>query len=244
MYGRADSVRMLCRAGNACRNRIPVVLLERMLEEVITHNLKRRDWGEAYVAAGREHLASGRVRLTQLKAEQDAAKTVIQKAFHMVMEGRMPENRYQVVCEPLEARLATLQAELFNLERVVTLLEAHPLDKAGVEVGARQVAERWTGMSVTDKRAWLESNQLEIKVEQASQVTFSLLFHPQFQTLTNEQRTVVGSLPFCRVHFNSPIHHGLWGQPAIEVLGLPKLLLPKEPRILKRGVMPEYRGQE
>lgn len=193
MYHVRSKLRYCCRGKPRCGNQIHTVALERMLLEVMTRKLTDQAWVGDYAAAGSAHLKSDSKRLAKLGQERRKARETIQKAFDLVLQGRMPESRYQVVCEPLEARLKAIESELAGLEDEVRFLESLDLNLAAITEDTRQLATAWNNSTINQKRGKLESNQLEIRVERAGQVKIGLLYHPLQETTANEQRTVDGS---------------------------------------------------
>jgi site-specific DNA recombinase len=195
MYGAVDRPFLRCWQPSECSNRIPVVSLEHMLGELMRDRLYDPGLAKSFCKSATKHLKAVKERIADLRCKEEKAKHVIQRAFDMVVEGRMPESRYQTVCEPHEKLLLESKKEMSDLESEARALEGRPLETYSVLGEVRRVFGEWDRLPILERRALLESNQLEIKVKQKEHVVFTLLYHPIFETAAKEQRTIGLSEP-------------------------------------------------
>jgi site-specific DNA recombinase len=191
LYGRPDSPNYLCNAGgNGCGRRVRRSFVETAFESVLCTRLTAREWACGYAAAARHALTESEKRVSLLEAEREEAKRTIQMAFGMVSRGQMPESRYHIVCEPHEARLRQIEEELPEVQSVVRLLRLVAITPESVLKDTNRLAERWQNSSFGERRAFLESWQVSVNLDEAERLRIELQHFPFTEDTVNEQRTL------------------------------------------------------
>lgn len=124
MYARNDSPSYVCNLKGGCGNRVRRSTLESVVETVLTQRMTDPAWAAGYVVEARTLLQEKQKRLRQLEAEQAAAHETIRRAFELVMQGQMPQSRYQIICEPHEAGLLAGRDEAGRLRTEIEVLRS------------------------------------------------------------------------------------------------------------------------
>lgn len=174
MYARDDLPHYLCNNKGGCGNRVRRTSLESAIEAVLTRRMTDAAWASRYVAEAQALLHEKEARLRQLEAEQAVGEGTIRRAFELLMQGQMPQTRYQIICEPHETRLQAAKPELATVRTEIETLGSPDLTPETILEETRGVSRAWGTWNVGQRRAFLESRDLELSVTQQNDVHLQL----------------------------------------------------------------------
>lgn len=189
MYQREYDHRYRCTTSGGCWNSIS----SKRLEEGFVNGwqqLTTEAWVEGYLAAAAELRQAKERQLQLLEEAEQQAKGIIQKAFELFAAGHLPSQRYQIVCEPHEAKLKELEQEIPSLKSELEILRDTQLNREAILHETRMVATQWTSWTTEEKRQFLESKSLTIRSELRKELHYELCYFPSTLNTANGQRTL------------------------------------------------------
>lgn len=192
MYGREHWGRYACNSKGGCGSRVERATLESVVGTVLTDRMADAAWASGYVAQAQSLLGEKQARLRELDAEQTISHQTIRKAFELVVQGQMPESRYQLICEPHETGLAARREESARLRSEIEVLSSPDVTPAAIRDETAALAKRWSEAEGLGRRACLEAMEFRLTVTQQNGIKVELQYFPFSEKLSNYPRTLSG----------------------------------------------------
>ena len=190
MYLRHGTPNYICNSVGGCGNRVRRTTLESAVEAVITQRLSDADWATSYVAEAKALLHEKQARLSEVEAEQKLAQETIRKAFDLVMQGQMPQSRYQIICEPHESRLPAATEEASRLRAEIDLLGSPAVSTEAILSETSALGKQWGTADLASRRSTLEAMEFRVTVTKQNGIGVELQYFPYSEKLSNYPRTL------------------------------------------------------
>jgi site-specific DNA recombinase len=177
----------------ACRNKIPVVDLDRVFRERLRQFAVSEDEILAYAAKGDEALREKERLLAALTRDKAKITAERDKLYRLYLDDGLTSQGFGERNRPLEARLREIEEELPRLEGEVDFLKIEHLTGEEIAAGASDLYSRWPGMTPEEKRTLVETFVRRVTVGK-DEISFSLYYFPSpSKIVANGQRSRLGS---------------------------------------------------
>ena len=186
MYVPSNSPKYVC---TACRNKIPIVDLERVfLDELKNYFLSPAKVAtyleRANVATSEKAKLLGSLRGDLQKVKQQADQT-----YRLYLDGGLNAAQFKEIFQPLDARKHQLEDEIPRVEAEVDLLKIDSLSSEQIMAEAHDLHSRWPKMNRDERRKIVELLVKDVVVGRG-EITLNLCYFPSFEEMANEQRIV------------------------------------------------------
>lgn len=140
-----------------CRNKIPIVDLERVFEEQLKGFFFSEEEVSRYLADGDRVLAEKRELLTVLLGERDRLAVEMEKVYRLYLEDQLSPEGFGTRNRPLEERTRQLSEEIPRLQAEIDFLSIEHLSSEEVVSEARNLYSRWQDLTFEERRAIVET---------------------------------------------------------------------------------------
>jgi hypothetical protein len=107
----------------------------------------------------------------------------------------MPRERYAIICEPHEKRLAEISREMSDIKFVLSGWEQSLTSPDAVYEETNRFTQSWPKRSLGEKREFLEFHLEKAEVSHTREVTFTLHYIPGSEKAAKWQRTLEDPVP-------------------------------------------------
>ena len=169
-----------------CRNKIPIVDLERVFEEQLKGFFFSEEEVSRYLADGDRVLAEKRELLTVLLGERDRLAVEMEKVYRLYLEDQLSPEGFGTRNRPLEERTRQLSEEIPRLQAEIDFLSIEHLSSEEIVSEARDLYSRWQDLTFEERRAIVETVVDRITVGK-DEVEINLAYLPSPSELVAER---------------------------------------------------------
>jgi site-specific DNA recombinase len=172
----------------ACRNKIPIVDLDRVFRERLRTFAVSEEEILAYAAKGDEMLGERERLLEALTREREKVQAAMDRVFELYMDGELTPHAFAERYRPLETRRTEIDGELPRIEGEIDFLKVEHFSGAEIAAGVQDFYDRWPGMSPEEKRNLVETYVRRVTVGK-DEISFQLYHFPVLPEIAaNRQR--------------------------------------------------------
>jgi site-specific DNA recombinase len=176
----------------SCRNKIPIVDLDRVFRERLKQFAVTEDEILAHAAKGDEVLREKEELLQTLVRERERVQGEMDRVYRLYLDDRLDVELFDERYGPLAARRREIDEELPRLEGEVDFLKVEHLSGEEVTAGIEDFYVRWPGMAPEEKRTLVETYVRRVTVGK-DDISFSLYYFPSPSKVTSKgQRSNLG----------------------------------------------------
>lgn len=186
LYVPSNTPKYVC---HSCRNKIPVVDLERIFEEQLKNFLLSGGQLAQALEEGDQVLTEKRELLAALEREHDKTRAEMDKVYRLYIDDTLTSQGFGERYRPLEERARQLAEEVPRLQGEIDFLTIQYLSRDQILSEAYDLHSRWTALSSEDKRRIVESVVERITVGK-EEVSLDLAYlRPPPEIVANRFRT-------------------------------------------------------
>lgn len=166
-----------------CRNKIPIVDLDRVFRERLRQFAVSEDEILAYAARGDEALREKERLLESLTRERERVRAEMEKTYRLYIDDQLTPQGFGERNAPLDARLREIEDELPRLEGEVDFLKIEKLSGEEIAEGGQDFYRRWPEMPPEEKRMLVETFVRRVTVGR-DEISFRLHHFPVSPEIT------------------------------------------------------------
>lgn len=174
MYVPSNTPKYVC---YRCRNKIPVVDLETVFQEQLRGFFFSPDDVASYLQQADQTLQDKEGLLQTLVHEADKLRQEMDKVYRLYVEDQLPADRFGTLYRPLTDRQSELDQSIPTLQAEVDFLKIRYLSRDQVISEARALYDRWSDLTIDEKREIVETITERIVVDK-TEVTIELGYVP------------------------------------------------------------------
>jgi len=182
MYVRSNSPKYVC---EKCRNKIPVVDLEKIFHEQLREFSLSNDEMEQYLSQADVGLKQKESMLKTLQSERQRVGAAMDRVYQLYIDGTISSEGFGTRYKPLEDQCRQLDEELPRLEAELDYGKVTLLSRGEILNNAKSLYERWPSLPYADKLQVAEALVDKITIGR-DEVTVELCYLPSSQEMTKE----------------------------------------------------------
>jgi site-specific DNA recombinase len=161
MYVPSNTPKYVCQG---CRNKIPAQDLEHVFREQLRTFFLSPDEVQQYLQQANATLRHKEQLVAALQGERQKVASAMDRVYDLYIKAKISGEGFGARYKPLEERAKQLDGELPRLQAEADLLTVSFLSKDHLAANARDLYDRWPGLSHADKRKIVESVTARIDV--------------------------------------------------------------------------------
>jgi len=186
MYVPSNSPKYVC---IACRNKIPIVDLERVFVDELKNYLISPDKVATYLEQANTALRSKTELLSALQKDLQKVKADADKTHELYLAGGLTVAQFKERYQPLDDRKSQLENEIPKVQAEIDVLRIDGITSEQVMTEAVGLHARWPKMTMNERRRIVELLVKDITIGR-EEIALNLCYRPSFEEMAIKQHTL------------------------------------------------------
>lgn len=196
MYVPSNTPKYVCQR---CRNKIPVVDLEKIFHEQLKDFFFSSNEITRYLEKADKVIKEKQELLNLLLKEHSEVQRNIDRIYDLYLQERITADEFGERHKPLDLRQKEITDEIPKLQGEIDFLRIQYLSSDQILSDAKDLYSRWPNLTPDEKRKVIENITEKITIGK-NDVEIDLFYLPSpSETVASGQRNFIPALPFC--HF-------------------------------------------
>ena len=186
MYVPVNSPKYICAA---CRNKIPIIDLERAFLDELKNYLLSQDKVTAYLERADKTKSEKADLLESLRKQLKSVQEDADKTHELYLAGGLTVAQFKERYQPLDDRKHQLEDEIPRVEAELDVLKIDGLSTEQIMAEAKNMHSRWPTMTLEERRTLVELLVKDIIIGK-TEITLNICYRPSFEEMTIKQRSL------------------------------------------------------